>query len=381
MKEGYSHNFKVMKKIGLLRENQYSNIAVLIPQNIRQLKSEAVFFIETNAGLASGYSDEDYKKAGATIISSKSELINVADVILSYSAVIGNEEINSNKTFVGAYDVLNDYSTIMPFQKKGLSVYSLNLLPRTTIAQSMDILSSVASILGYKAVLIASTISPITIPMISGAGGTLRPANVLILGAGVAGLQAIATAKRLGAIVRAFDVRKASKTDVESLGAEFIDIEGAIDSSNAGGYAVEQDKAYLEKVDEILFNEAINADIIISTAKIPGKKAPILISEAAIKAMKPDSVIVDLAADTGGNSALTQKGKTIVTDNRITIVGDTRMLGKIAKSASFLLANNFASFLKHYLANDDNDEILNATKVITNGKVTNPRLVAEIENL
>jgi NAD(P) transhydrogenase subunit alpha len=245
----------------------------------------------------------------------------------------------------------------------------------------MDILSSVASILGYKAVLIASTISPITIPMISGAGGTLRPANVLILGAGVAGLQAIATAKRLGAIVRAFDVRKASKTDVESLGAKFIDIEGAVDSSKAGGYAVEQNKAYLEKVDEILFNEVINADIIIATAKIPGKRAPLLISEAAIKAMKPDSVIIDLAADTGGNSALTQKDKTIVTDNRISIVGDTRMLGKIAKSASFLLANNFSSFLKHYLANNDDDEILKATKVLTDGQVTNPRLIAEIENL
>lgn len=370
-----------MKKIGLLRENQHSNIAVLIPQNIRQLKSEAEFFIETNAGLASGYSDEDYTKAGATIVNTKQELIAVADLILSYSAVIGDEDFDSNKTFVGAYDVLNDYSTIVPFQKKGLSVYSLSLLPRTTIAQSMDILSSVASILGYKAVLIASTISPITIPMISGAGGTLRPANVLILGAGVAGLQAIATAKRLGAIVKAFDVRKASKTDVESLGAEFIDIEGSTDSSNAGGYAVEQEKAYLDKVDEILFNEAIKADIIITTAKIPGKRAPILISKAAIKAMKPDSVIIDLAADTGGNSALTQKGKTIVTENRITIVGDTRMLGKIAKSASFLLANNFASFLKHYLANNDDDEILNATKVVTDGKVTNPRLIAEIENL
>ncbi|MCO6499877.1 MAG: NAD(P) transhydrogenase subunit alpha [Vicingus serpentipes] len=370
-----------MKKIGLLRESQHSNIAVLIPQNIKQLKNDAEFFIETNAGLASGYTDEDYIDAGASIINSKQELINSSDLIMSYSSVIGNENINAAKTFIGAYDVLSDYCTVIPFQQKGIDVYSLNLLPRTTIAQSMDTLSSVASILGYKAVLIASTISPFTVPMITGAGGTLRPAKILILGAGVAGLQAIATAKRLGAIVKAFDVRKASKTDVESLGAEFIDIEGAIDSSIAGGYAVEQDKAYLEKVDQILFDETVNADIIIATAKIPGKKAPLLISEAAVKAMKPDSVIVDLAADTGGNCALTQPGKTIVTENRITIVGDTRMLDKIAKSASFLLANNFASFLKHYLANNDDDEILNATKVITDGKVTNPRLIAEIDNL
>lgn len=372
-----------MKKIGLLRDNQHSNIAVLIPQNIKQLKSSAEFFIETNAGIASGYSDEEYIKAGATIIQSKSELIAKVDLIISYSTVVDDEELNSNKTFVGAYDVLSDYSTIIPFQKKGIDLHSLNLLPRTTIAQSMDILSSIASILGYKAVLIASTISPISIPMISGAGGTLPPANVLVLGAGVAGLQAIATAKRLGAVVRAFDVRNASKTDVESLGAEFISVDGAVDNSNAGGYAVEQDKSYLEKVDEVLFNEIIKADIIITTAKIPGKRAPILISERAVKAMKSDAVIVDLAADTGGNCALTKKGETIVVSNRVTIVGDTRILGKIAKSASFLLANNFSSFVKHYLANKDNrdDEILNATKVITDGKVTNLRLITKTEKL
>lgn len=370
-----------MIKIGLLRENQHSNIAVLIPQNIRQLKNEAEFFIETNAGLASGYSDQDYINAGANILFSKREVIAAAELIFSYNVTLGNEEITAKKTFVGAYDVLNDYTSIISFQQKNIDVYSLNLLPRTTIAQSMDILSSVASILGYKSVLIAATVSPITIPMISGAGGTLRPANVLVLGAGVAGLQAIATAKRLGAVVKAFDVRAAAKTDVESLGAEFISVEGATDNASAGGYAVEQDKDYLTKVDEVLFNEVINSDIIITTARIPGKKAPVLISKEAVKAMKSDAVIVDLAADTGGNCALTEKGETIVTANRVTIVGETRILGKVAKSASFLLSNNFASFLKHYLANNDEDEILNATKVITDGKVTNPRLVTEIDNL
>lgn len=372
-----------MKKIGLLRENQHSNIAVLIPQNIIQLKNEASFYIEKNAGLVSGYTDKDYIDAGANIINSKQELINSSDIIMSYSTIIGNEYINTSKTFIGVYDVLSDYKSIAPFQQKGIDVYSLNLLPQTPIAQSMDTLSSVDSILGYKAVLIAATISPFTIPMITGAGGTLRPAKVLILGAGIAGLQAIATAKRLGAIVKAFDVKKSSKTDVESLGAEFIDIEGAIDNSNIEKHAVQQGKIYLEKIDQILFEEAVNADIIIATAKIPGKRAPLLISEAAIKAMKPNSVIIDLAADTGGNSALTQKDKTIVTDNRITIVGDTQILGKIAKSASFLLANNFTAFLKHYLANNENDkdEILNATRVISDGKLTNQRLISAIETL
>ncbi|MCB0410693.1 MAG: NAD(P) transhydrogenase subunit alpha, partial [Flavobacteriales bacterium] len=313
-----------MIKIGVLSEDQNSNIAVLIPHNIKQLKNQAEFYIQKNTGLTSGYTDRLYEEAGAKILSSRDELINQSDIVLSFNPPLSEEVPYGNKTFIGAYDVLNSYhANILPFQKNGVNVFSLNLLPRTTIAQSMDILSSMSSMLGYKAVIIASTLSPVTLPMITGAGGTLKPANVLVLGAGVAGLQAIATAKRLGAIVKAFDVRKVAKIDVESLGAQFIDIEGAVDQQNAGGYAVEQEVDYLQKIEQVLFEEAVKADIIITTAKIPGKKAPLLITKKIIDNMKNGAVIIDLAADTGGNSVFTKKDETITTKNGVVIVGDT----------------------------------------------------------
>ncbi len=372
-----------MKKIGLLRDHKKSKIAVLSPDNIKQLKDQASFYVESNSGKHAGFTNENYEAAGAKIVDTRQEVIDIADLLLTYSTILDDEQIHTSKTFIGVYDVLGDFGTLIPFQKEGVNLYSLNLLPRTTIAQSMDVMSSAASILGYKAVLKAASLSTSTIPMITGAGGTLRPAKVLILGAGVAGLQAIATAKRLGAIVRAFDVRAVAKTDVESLGAQFVNIEGATDNSNAGGYAVEQTADYLNKVDQILYDECIQADIIICTARIPGKKAPLLVSEKALHKMKPGAVIVDLATDSGGNCAWSKKGKTIVTDNQITIVGDTNLLAKSSKSASFLLANNFTSFLKHFLKNSENeeDEILRATKILTNGQVTNERILAEIDEI
>ncbi|MGB1040890.1 MAG: NAD(P) transhydrogenase subunit alpha [Flavobacteriales bacterium] len=372
-----------MKKVGLLRDNKKSKIAVLSPENIKQLIDKADFYVETKAGKEAGYSDKDYEAAGAKIVDSRQGVIDVAEVLLTYSTSLDADTISSSKTFIGAYDVLGDFGTLIPFQKIGVNLYSLNLLPRTTIAQSMDVLSSAASILGYKAVLKAASLSTSTIPMITGAGGTLRPAKVLVLGAGVAGLQAIATAKRLGAVVRAFDVRAVAKTDVESLGAQFVDIEGAKDSSSAGGYAVEQSKEYQNKVEQILYKECIEADMIICTARIPGKKAPLLVSENALLNMKSGSVIVDLAADSGGNCAWSTLGKTIVTDNNITIVGDTNLLAKSSKAASFLLGNNFTSYLKHFLANSENeeDEIINATRVITDGQVTNERIISEIDDI
>lgn len=374
-----------MIRIGVLKEEVQNKIAVLLPQNVKQLLdiADVSVVVESGLGTAIGISDSEYQNAGATVANNSKELFQITDIILSFSRIYDGEQSNEHKTFIGFFDVLNDLSSVLRLKKKSTDVYSLGLLPRTTIAQSMDVLSSVASLTGYKAVLLASTVSSSTVPMISGAGGTLRPAKIVILGAGVAGLQAIATAKRLGGIVKAFDVRRASKTDVTSLGAEFIEVEGAIDSEFSGGYAVEQSQEYLDKVNEILHYEMRDADIIITTAKIPGKRAPLLIQEETILEMKSGAVIVDLAAETGGNSALTQKGKTINTENGVTIIGTTDLLGSIAKSASFIIANNFTSFLKHFLKNQvsEEDVILKATKVLSSGIVTNERLVQEIENL
>lgn len=372
-----------MNRIGVLKEDVQHKIAVLLPENIKQLQgiTDVSVVVESGLGDAIGISDSEYKLAGASIVANSKELIQITDIILSFSRVCDSEQSNERKTFVGFFDVLNDLSFLVGLQKKNIDVFSLGLLPRTTIAQPMDVLSSIASLVGYKSVLLASSLSSSTVPMISGAGGTLRPAKVIVLGAGVAGLQAIATAKRLGAIVKAFDVRHASKVDVLSLGAEFIEVEGAIDSASAGGYAVEQTKEYLEEVNKVLDAEMSDADIIITTAKIPGKRAPLLIQEQTILKMKFGSIIVDLASATGGNSALTEKGKTITTKNGVTIVGATDLLANTAKSASFIIANNFTSYLKHFLKNQENeeDEILKATKVLTEGIITNQRLVEEIE--
>jgi len=374
-----------MIRIGVLKEGAQNNIAVLLPQNVKQLLdiTDVSVVVESGLGTAIGISDSEYQNAGATVANNSKELFQITDIIISFSRIYDGEHSNERKTFIGFFDVLNDLSSVLLLKKKHTDVYSLGLLPRTTIAQSMDVLSSVASLLGYKAVLLASTVSNSTVPMISGAGGTLRPAKVVILGAGVAGLQAIATAKRLGGIVKAFDVRHASKSDVTSLGAEFIEVKGSIDRESSGGYAVEQSKDYLDKVNEVLHTEMCDADIIITTAKIPGKRAPLLIQKKTILQMKSGTVIVDLASETGGNSALTQKGETIKTENGVTIIGTTDMLASISKSASFIIANNFTSFLKHFLINQGNEEdvILKATKVLSSGIVTNERLVQEIENI
>lgn len=374
-----------MIRIGVLKEEAQNNISVLLPQNVKQLLDikDVSVVVESGLGVAIGISDLEYQNAGAIVTDNSKELFQITDIILSFSRICNNEQPNERKTLIGFFDVLNDLSSVLTLKKNNIDVYSLGLLPRTTIAQSMDVLSSVASLVGYKAVLLASTVSNSTVPMMSGAGGTLRPAKIVVLGAGVAGLQAIATAKRLGAIVKAFDIRRVSKTDVTSLGAEFIEVEGAVDIESAGGYAIEQTKEYLDKVKEVLHREIVDADIVITTAKIPGKRAPLLIQEQTILTMKPGSIIVDLASETGGNSALTEKGKTIITSNDVTIIGTTDLLASIAKSASFTIANNFTSFLKHLLKNKTNEEdtILKATKVLSNGVVTNERLMQEIENL
>ncbi len=362
-----------MKKIGLLKENNNRSIVALSPMNIKKLVTSYIVLVEKNAGIEAGFSDEKYKLNGAEIVENRSDLIEKSDLLITYASEINLNGTQGEKTIIGCYHVL-DGNDIYDFAKnQNTSFFSLDLLPRTTLAQSMDILSSLASLSGYQAVMSGLNFTKKIAPMISGAGGTLQPAKVLVLGVGVAGLQAIATAKRLGAIVSAFDVRKQTKQEVESLGATFIEIEGATEDHTSGGYAIEQAADFNLKIQQTIANNCADIDLIITTAKIPGKKAPILITHEAIRRMKTNSVIVDLASSTGGNiEPIAHSNPTI------TILPESELFNTVGHSASILLGNNITAFLTYLSAHEDNihnDAILSAALVSENGNIINQRLL------
>ncbi len=249
-------------------------------------------------------------------------------------------------SFYAPFNPTNQMDTLAGVKNE---VYSMDMIPRTTLAQSMDVLSSMASIAGYKAVLLAAEQLPRYFPMMMTAAGTVKPATVLILGAGVAGLQAIATAKRLGAKVEVFDVRKAVKTEVESLGGKFVEVEGSKDDKDAGGYAVEQTEEYKQKQQEKIHERVSNADVVITTAQLRGRTAPILVTTAMVNDMKHGSVIIDLAASTGGNCELTQNNTTIVHDNGVKIIGDSFLANRALIDASALLSNNIFNYVNTFI--------------------------------
>jgi NAD(P) transhydrogenase subunit alpha len=270
---------------------------------------------------------------------------------------------------------------VLDWAQKGVTVFSIDMLPRTTRAQSMDVLSSQANIAGYKAVLQASYLFPKYFPMFMTAAGTIPPAKVLILGAGVAGLQAIATAKRLGAVVEVFDTRPAVKEEVMSLGGKFVEVEGAADAGSAGGYAVEQTEEFMQRQKKKIAESVAKADIVIATAQIPGKKAPVLITEEMMSVMKNGSVIIDIAAATGGNTALTKNDET-VKFNGVSIVGNSRLPASMPSDASKLYGKNILNFLQLIIDKEGKvnlnfeDDLVKGTCVAHQGKITNDRIAA-----
>ena len=367
-----------MERIGILKERADRRVVVLSPAGVERLSGKATVFVQRDAGRAAGFTNEAFVAAGAQVMDREEEVITGANVLVSYDHHHLGGPLNGDKTFIGIFNFLSVPSELDLYQHQGVTAYSLDLMPRTTLAQAMDVLSSVGSISGYQAVLLAAERSLATVPMIISAGGTLRPANFLIMGAGVAGLQAIATARRLGAVVKAYDVRSTSKEEVESLGAEFIEVEGAVNDRSAGGYAVQQSEAFLQQVRERIASEAAKADVIITTARIPGRKAPTLITEDMVMGMKPGAVIVDLAAASGGNCTLTVPDCTVMR-NEVTILGPTSIECSCAHSTSFLLSNNYSAFIEHFLAHRekaDEDEILRSTLVVQNGELVNERVRA-----
>ncbi|HKL37945.1 MAG TPA: NAD(P) transhydrogenase subunit alpha, partial [Bacteroidales bacterium] len=290
-------------KIGILKEVDGDKRVALLPGNIKTLVQMNVeVLIEESAGYSAYFSDQEYREAGAGVKPGK-EVMQEADLLIRINPFTKEElaHIGQGKALLSIFNPLNNKDLMKDAASKGLTTMSLDMIPRSTRAQSMDVLSSMATTAGYKAVLDAANHLPSFFPMFMTAAGTIRPAKILILGAGVAGLQAIATARRLGGVVEAFDVRSTVKEEVESLGGKFIEVEGAREKEDSGGYAVEQTEEFKQKQQQLIHDHALKSHVIITTAQIPGKQAPVLLRKATVEQMKPGTVIVDLAASSGGN--------------------------------------------------------------------------------
>ena len=348
------------------------------PGSVKEIvKSGLKVNIESGAGLKSFISDDEYEKAGASIVASSSEILSNADITLKVLSP-SPDEINllkENSIIISMCQTTRELEMVRLISKKSITAFSMHLIPRTTLAQKMDALSSQANIAGYKAVLIAASHLGVYMPLLMTAAGTIRPSKILILGAGVAGLQAIATAKRLGAQVEAFDVRPIVKEQVESLGAKFIEVDSdQNDGVGEGGYAKETSEEYKKKQQELIHDHISKSDAVITTALIPGKPAPLLIPTSMVEAMKPGSVIMDLAAENGGNCELTQKDK-VIEHNQITIDGTSNLPGTMPVHASELYAKNVAAFLT-YMVKDGQldlnmeDEIISGAMYSHNGAIT-----------
>lgn len=338
--------------IGLLKEPAHETRVSLLPEAVLTLTKKGIkLMVEDGAGIKSYNRNEDYEKAGATL-ASRNAVIAAADIILSIQAP-AESEINllSSKILIGVYQPLFNTELVSKLKEANVKTFSLDMLPRTTRAQAMDVLSSQANIAGYKAVLTAANEYGRYLPMFMTAAGSIAPAKVMILGAGVAGLQAIATAKRLGAVIEVFDTRPAVKEEVMSLGAKFIEVEGAADASKAGGYAVEQSEDFMQRQKQRIADSIAKADIVITTAQIPGKKAPILITEEMISAMRNGSVIIDLAAATGGNTPLTKNNETVMF-NGVKIIGNSSLQSTMPSDASKLYGKNVLNFLNLIISNE-----------------------------
>jgi NAD(P) transhydrogenase subunit alpha len=343
----------------------------LVPDTVAKLvKDGHQVLVEGGAGVSAGFTDDAYRSAGASLGDPWTAEI-VCKVQKPSPAEVGR--LTEGAALVGLLQAATSADLVQQLAQRRITAFSLELLPRITRAQAMDVLSSQATAAGYKAVLLAAETVPKFFPMLVTAAGTLSPSRVLVLGAGVAGLQAIATARRLGAIVSAFDVRPAVKEQVESLGAKFLAMEQQVEAEGAGGYAKELSEDQHRRELEFLAKSVRDADVVITTAAIPGKRAPILVTRAAVDGMRPGAVIVDLAAETGGNCELTQAGKT-VEHQGVTILGPTNLPATLPLHASQMYARNVWSFLTHLVKEgklqlDFTDEITKGTCVTHDGKV------------
>jgi NAD(P) transhydrogenase subunit alpha len=365
--------------IGVLKEQAPETRVSLVPEVVAALvKMNVSVYVEPGAGDTAFHSDKSYTDAGA-VIKDRNAIVSEANLILAIHTDNLPDNVKQGTVVMGVFQPLFNAKQMQQWAGKGYTVFSLDTIPRTTRAQAMDVLSSQANIAGYKAVLLAAFQYCRYFPMFMTAAGSIPPAKVLILGAGVAGLQAIATARRLGAVVEVFDTRPAVKEEVMSLGAKFVEVEGAADASKAGGYAVEQSEDFQRKQREKIHEHAKKSDIIITTAQIPGRKAPILITKEMIEDMRAGSVIIDIASVTGGNTDLTKDRETVM-HNGVAIVGNSALAATASADASKVYSKNVLNFLKLVIDKEGNmnlnfeDDIVKGTCIATGGNITNERV-------
>ena len=373
-------------KIGVPKERQADELRVAVsPDSVKKLIGLGFnITIETGAGAGASFTDDVFKAAGATIAPSEQAALADADLVLKIRAPMADEiaYLKSGAIVIAHMSALSNKDTMKALADKGVIAFAMELLPRITRAQSMDILSSQSNLAGYKAVLDAAAVYGRAFPMMMTAAGTIPPAKVFVMGAGVAGLQAIATAKRLGAIVTATDVRPAVKEQVESLGGKFLMVEdpSAANAETAGGYAKEMSEDYQRKQAEVVRQHLTKQDIVITTALIPGRPAPILVTEEMLKGMPEGSVLVDLAVEAGGNCPLSEFGK-VVKKYGVTLVGHANVPARLAQDASTLFAKNLLNFITPQVKADTktlainwDDEIIKGTLVCKDGKLVHPAL-------
>src|ERR1700752_536151 len=375
-------------KIVVLRETQEGEARVaLMPESVKKLIDlKCTVLVERDAGLAAARTDDDYRKAGAEVSADRDALLAAADVLAVVNRPSAEDfaRLKNGAVVIGFLRPLDEPAAILPAVDRGITTFSVELIPRITRAQAMDALSSMATVAGYKAVLIGAAYIPRMFPLLMTAAGTVPPARVLVLGAGVAGLQAIATARRLGAVVEGYDVRAAAREQVKSLGATFLEVDlGGIKTEDAGGYAVELSDEAMNRGRALIAEHAKSADVIITTAQVPGRRAPLLITKEAVDGMKRGSIVIDLAGSTGGNCALSQAGVGVERDGG-TIVGPTNLPATLPVHASQLYSRNVTSFLSLLIKDgqlqiDMKDDVVGPSCVTHSGEVVNQRVAAALQ--
>src|SRR6201993_4217169 len=375
--------------VGVPRESYPGERRVaLVPSVVANLKKAGLnVVVEQNAGLEAGYPDAEYTAKGAKVVPDRAEVFRTADIIVQVLCYGSNDKTGKadvplyrpDQLLIGFLRPLGQLDTVQDIARAGVSSFAVELMPRVTRAQSMDALSSMGAVCGYRAVLIAANTLPRLFPMMTTAAGTITPARVLVIGAGVAGLQAIATARRLGAVTSAYDLRPAVKEQVQSLGGRFVELPiEAKDAQDTRGYATAQGEEFYRKQRELLGGAVAESDVVITAAVIPGKVSPILVTKEMVARMAPGSVIVDLAAERGGNCELTQPGE-IVVEHGVTIIGKFNLASSVPYHASQMYARNITNFMLHLVKDGKlqlnlQDEIVRETLVTQGGEVVNARL-------